>query len=199
MEVPIMNHEKIGTLIYTLRKEKGLTQKQLSECIRVSDKAISKWEHGRGCPDLSLLPELSNVLGVNLEELLTGELDANMAVAGNLKKIQFYVCPICGNFLTAARSTNISCCGRKLLPLTPQKAEKNERLSIETIETEFFISSDHVMTRKHFISFVAFLTGDTVILRKLYPEWDLQTRIPFFKHGMLIWYCTQHGLFYQII
>ncbi len=55
------------------------------------------------------------------------------------------------------------------------------------------------MQKSHYISFVAFLNGDTVVIRKQYPEWDLQTRLPFFAHGTLLWYCTRHGLFYQTI
>ena len=93
----------------------------------------------------------------------------------------------------------VSCCGKKLKMLKPEKAEENSRLSVEVIENEYFISSDHEMTREHYISFIAFLTGDTLILRKQYPEWNLQTRLPFFAHGRLIWYCTRHGLFYQNI
>ena len=68
---------------------------------------------------------------------------------------------------------------------------------MEIIENDYFISSDHEMSKDHYISFVAFLTGDTVLLRKQYPEWNLQTRLPVFAHGRLLWYCTRHGLFYQ--
>ncbi len=53
------------------------------------------------------------------------------------------------------------------------------------------------MTRDHFISFVALLTGDTVLFRKLYPEWDFQVRLPRIAHGRLLWYCSRHGLFWQ--
>ena len=53
------------------------------------------------------------------------------------------------------------------------------------------------MRREHHISFVAFLTGDTLLVKKLYPEWDMLARLPFFAHGRLLWYCTQHGLFTQ--
>lgn len=53
------------------------------------------------------------------------------------------------------------------------------------------------MTREHYISFVALISDDTIMLRKQYPEWDLQVRIPVFAHGRLVWYCTRHGLFYQ--
>lgn len=194
-----MDCTKIGKLIYTLRKEQKLTQQQLANYLNVSDKAISKWERGLGCPDVSLLPELSKILGVNLEELLSGELNANDLVGGNMKKLKFYVCPNCGNLLTATADAAISCCGKPLQPLTPHKAMEAEQLSVDIIENDFFISTDHEMTKDHYITFIALLTGDSIMLRKQYPEWNMQTRIPYFAHGMLLWYCTQHGLFYQMI
>ena len=192
-----MDQTKTGGLIRALRTQKGLTQKALAETVGVGDKAVSKWERGLGCPDVSLLPELSRVLGVGLETLLTGRLDANDQERGNMKKLNFYVCPDCGNLITAATEAGVSCCGRTLLPLEPQKPE--EPLSVEKIDGSWFISSPHPMTKEHYVSFVALLTGDTLFLRRLYPEWDLQTRIPAFGHGILLWYCTQHGLFRQII
>ncbi len=194
-----MNQQKIGALISQLRREQGLTQKQLADQLCISDKAVSKWENGRGTPDVSLLPQLSQALGVSAEQLLSGDLRPNAFTSGNMKKLQFYVCPTCGNLLTASQSADVSCCGRKLQPLPLQKADSSHQLQLEHIETEWFVSSTHGMTRDHFISFVALLTGDTLVLRKLYPEWDLATRIPFLRHSILIWYCTQHGLFYQPI
>lgn len=192
-----MDQTKTGGLIRALRTQKGLTQKALAEAVGVGDKAISKWERGLGCPDVSLLPELSRVLGVGLEALLSGELDANDQERGNMKKLKCYVCPDCGNLITAAAEADLSCCGRTLLPLEPQKPE--EPLSVEKIDGSWFISSPHPMTKEHYVSFVALLTGDTLFLRRLYPEWDLQTRIPAFSHGILLWHCTKHGLFRQII
>lgn len=192
-----MDTTKIGELICTLRKEKGLTQVQLAERLNVSDKAVSKWERGLGCPDVSLLARLSQVFAVDLEKLLAGELDPNSQAAGNLKNLHFYVCPTCGNLVTALVDTPVSCRGKKLTALTAQKAGPEEKLSVEIIENDYFISSDHEMSKDHYISFVAFLTGDTVLLRKQYPEWNLQTRLPVFAHGRLLWYCTRHGLFYQ--
>lgn len=115
-----------------------------------------------------------------------------------MKKLKFYVCPTCGNVLTGTSEASVSCCGKKLPALAPEKAEEAEKLTIERIDNEAFISSPHEMTKAHYISFVAFLSGDTLILKKQYPEWDLQVRFPRFRHGMLVWYCTQHGLFYQL-
>ena len=194
-----MDNTRIGSLIYQLRKEKNMTQRQLAERMHISDKTVSKWERGLGCPDVSLLAELSNTLDVDLSQMLDGQLTTNQIVGGNMKRIKFYVCPNCGNILTALTDTSISCCGKRLLPLQLQKAEEAEKLTVTRIENDYFISSDHEMTKEHHISFVALMTDDTMIMRKQYPEWDLQTRIPFIPHGRLAWYCTKHGLFYQKI
>lgn len=194
-----MDNVKIGRLILRLRKENNMTQLQLAEKMGISDKAVSKWERGLGCPDIELITQLAEIFNVDLEKLLSGDIEINGVLGGNLKKICFYVCPVCGNIITSVSETGVSCCGKKLKALTPEKAEETNRLNVEVIENEFFISSEHEMTREHYISFIAFLTGDTFILRKQYPEWNLQTRFPFFSHGRLIWYCTRHGLFYQDI
>ena len=192
-----MDNGKIGQLIYRLRKEKHLTQSQLAEKMSISDKAVSKWERGLGCPELSLLPELSKIFDVDLEKLLSGELNENEILGGNMKKLIFYICPTCGNMITSMVDTNISCCGKKLKAIQAQKASEDEQLSVEIIENDFFITSNHPMTREHYIAFIALLTGDSVMVRKQYPEWDMQVRIPIFAHGKLVWYCTKHGTFYQ--
>lgn len=192
-----MDNVKIGQLIYRLRKEKQLTQLQLANQMNISDKTISKWERGLGCPELSLLTDLSEIFNVDLEKLLSGELNRNEVLGGNMKNLNFYICPTCGNMLTSMADTSISCCGKKLRAIEPQKANEYEKLSVEIIENDFFITSEHPMTKEHHIAFVALLTGDSIMLRKQYPEWGLQVRIPVLAHGKLLWYCTKHGLFYQ--
>lgn len=165
-----MDNVKIGRLILRLRKENNMTQLQLAEKMGISDKAVSKWERGLGCPDIELITQLAEIFNVDLEKLLSGDIEINSVLGGNLKKICFYVCPVCGNIITSVSETGVSCCGKKLKALTPEKAEETNRLNVEVIENEFFISSEHEMTREHYISFIAFLTGDTLILRKQYPE-----------------------------
>ncbi|HAX72121.1 MAG TPA: XRE family transcriptional regulator [Firmicutes bacterium] len=194
-----MDCEKIGTLIYRLRKEKQLTQKQVAELMNISDKTISKWERGLGCPDISLLSELSTILGVNIEEILAGELMSNESVGGNMKQIKFFVCPQCQNVMTATASASISCCGRKLEPLEAVKADESHQLILEPVEDEIYVTSDHEMKKNHFISFVAYVTGDKVLIIKQYPEWALQFRFHKFGRGQLYFYCTQHGLYYQLL
>jgi DNA-binding XRE family transcriptional regulator/desulfoferrodoxin (superoxide reductase-like protein) len=191
--------KKIGTIILALRKERQLTQQELAGQLNICDKTVSKWERGLGCPDVSLLSKLSSVLDVDLQSLLSGELDKKGPVAGNMKKLTFYVCPSCGNLISGTSKASISCCGKKLQALTANKAEDADKLRVQRIENEYFIETDHAMTKEHYITFVALLTGDSMMLRKQYPEWNIQTRIPCFGHGMLLWYCTKHGLFYQMI
>ena len=194
-----MDEKHTGALIRTLRRDKGMTQKQLADQLLVSDKAVSKWERGCGSPDVSLLPDLSKALGVGLENLLSGDLEQNDLVGGNMKNLKFYVCPQCGNLLTAAAPAKIACCGKPLEPLTPQKAGHDDAVQVEQIENDSFITARHPMEKAHYITFVALLTGDTVVLRRQYPEWDLQARLPRIGHGLLVWHCNQHGLFYQLV
>ena len=68
-----MNNQKIGTFIKILRKEKNYTQKELAKKLNITDRAISKWERGLGCPDISLLEELSKILDISILEILKGE------------------------------------------------------------------------------------------------------------------------------
>lgn len=185
---------KVGKLIYALRKEKGLTQKQLADAMKISDKTISKWERGLGCPDVSLLRELSEVLGVNIEKILLGNLEPNDSDGGNMKKVKFYVCPNCGNIMTSTTETEISCCGRKLVPLIPKTADEIHNLSVEEIENDFYVTFTHEMSKKHYISFMAYVSYDRILLIKLYPEQSGEVRFPRMRGGKIYFYCNQHEL-----
>ncbi len=73
-----MDKELTGQFITELRKEKGLTQKQLADSLNVTDKAVSKWERGLSFPDISMLEPISRVLDISIMELLEGKRqDAN--------------------------------------------------------------------------------------------------------------------------
>ena len=194
-----MDCAKIGALIRKLRTEKKLTQAALAEALMLSPKAVSKWERGLGCPDVSLLPKLSAILGVNLSQLLEGELSPNQTVGGNMKKTKYFICPDCGSISLCTGNAEISCCGRKLEALEMKKSTAEEKLQVEIVEDEWFISSDHPMEKDNYISFVAFQTGDKVELVKQYPEWNLQLRLKKRGHGQLIWYSTSQGLHYQLL
>lgn len=68
-----MNQEKIGKFISQLRKEKKMTQLELAEKLRVTDRSVSNWENGKCMPDLSLFKPLCEELGISMNELLSGE------------------------------------------------------------------------------------------------------------------------------
>lgn len=106
-----MNQTQTGALIRALRLAEGMTQAALAQALGVSDKAVSKWENGRGAPDVSLLPQLSQLLGVDPGELLRGKLPENPAARGNMKHLRF----------SAAPSAGISC-GPPTVPTSPAAA-----------------------------------------------------------------------------
>ena len=194
-----MDQIRTGGLIRQLRTEKKLTQKELAERIGVSDKAVSKWERGCGCPDVSLLPALAEVLGTDVQVLLSGRIEKNESEKGDMKKIRFYVCKDCGNVITSASEAAVTCCGNKLTALEPRKAEESEQLRTEDMGGEWYVSSDHEMTKEHYISFVAYVSDSQFMMFRQYPEWDLQFNMPMFRTGRLVWYCNRCGLMYQDI
>ena len=192
-----MDQIKTGELIRKFRIDKGLTQRELAQLINVSDKAVSKWECGNGMPDLSILPNLSKVFELDISGLLNGELEENSMNNGNLKNINFYVCPECGNIVSSLSEGEFSCCSRKLEALKPIKASEDEKLTIETNDGELLVTSDHAMEKDGYISFIAYVSCDTLIMKKLYPQWGVNVRFPFARHGVFYFYDTKKGLLVQ--
>lgn len=189
-----MNTYITGNTIKRLRESKGLTQLQLAEKIGVTAKAVSKWETAKGLPDISLMEPLSQALGVSVMELMSGETVINRNVSSNLLLSRFYVCPVCGNIIHTTGEAVISCCGIILPPLEAEEADEGHTVKAESIEDEKFITADHEMTKKHFISFMAYVTTDRVQLVKLYPEGNPETRMQLRGRGYLYLYCNRHGL-----
>ena len=190
-----MDQKKTGALIRMLRQEKGLTQRQVAQALAVDHRAVSKWERGLGCPDVSLLGALAGTLGVSVDQLLLGELTANDKDGGNMKRIKLYVCPVCGNLLTATSTAEVSCCGRRLEPLVPQKADADHACTVEEIEDDWYVTFSHPMEKDHYIRFAAYVSYDRILLIKLYPEQGGEVRFPRMHGGTLYLCCSQHGLF----
>ena len=71
----------LGTMIAELRKEHGMTQLELAEKMGVTDKAVSKWERDLSCPDVNSLPNLAQILGVSVEELMQIKKEADTPVS----------------------------------------------------------------------------------------------------------------------
>ena len=189
-----MNTYVTGAVIKRLREMKSLTQTQLAEKIGVSSKAVSKWETGKGLPDISLIEPLSFALGVSVLELMSGDTVINKNTSSNVLRSKFYVCPVCGNAIHTMGDAVISCCGIMLPPLEAEDIDEAHEITIEKVEDEHFITVNHDMTKSHFISFVAYLTSDKVQFVKFYPEGNAETRFQLRGRGYLYVYCNKHGL-----
>ncbi len=186
-----------GAVIKRLREERGMTQAELAARLGVSDKAVSKWETAKGLPDITLIESLAETLGVSVVELMSGDMVINRNRAANLLRSKFYVCPLCGNILHATGDAVISCCGIVLPPLEAEDADEAHAVVIEQVEDEHFIHIDHEMTKTHYLSFAAYVTGDRIQLVKWYPEGNAETRFQIRGAGQLYLYCNRHGLMKQ--
>lgn len=112
-----MNQYVTGAVIKRLREKKRLTQIQLADFLGVSDRTVSKWETGRGFPDMTFLEPLAKILKVSVAELFSGAEIENGNRSANLSKANFYVCPVCGNTIFSVGKACVSCCGIQLPPL----------------------------------------------------------------------------------
>ncbi|MCI8501030.1 MAG: helix-turn-helix domain-containing protein [Oscillospiraceae bacterium] len=184
-----------GGVIKQLREQKKLTQAELAALLGVSDKAVSKWETGRGLPDIALVEPLGRALNVSMMELLSGRQVTNQNKAGNFLRSNFYVCPVCGNVVYTIGKALVSCCGITLPPLEPERPDEAHSIQCERIEDEYFVSVPHSMTKQHYLSFFAYITSDRLEMKKLYAEGNAEARFFIRGKGILYCYCNQHGLF----
>lgn len=183
--------------IKELREKRHLTQAQLAAALDVSDKTISKWETGRGLPDITLLEPLAKTLGVSLAELLSGDVAVNRNIAGNMNHLCFYVCPVCGNIATSLGEVAISCHGIKLPPLEKETPDTAHSFVVEKNDEGYYAHASHPMTKTHHFSFIAFISTDALQMRKLYPEQIAEARFAITGSGTLYAFCNHHGLFAQ--
>jgi len=192
-----MDHYVTGAAIKALREKQRMTQAELAALLRVSDKAVSKWENGRGFPDISLLEPLAKALHISVPELLSGKTVVNANRASNLLRSKIYLCPVCGNVIRAKGDAVISCCGITLPALEAEEPDADHEARIERVEDEYFVSCAHDMTKDHFISFFAYVTMDRFEMKALYPEGNAEARFFVRGKGYLYWACNRHGLFRQ--
>ena len=192
-----MDALSMGAMIRALRMERGMTQAELAERLHLSDKAVSKWERGAGCPDISLLPELGRTLGADVESLLAGRLDERERDGGNMKRIRFYTCPSCSNVLTATGEAEIACCGRRMEPMQAKPCDEAHTLRLEPVDDELYATFGHGMEKAHYIRFVACVGYDRMTLVRLYPEQGAELRLPRMGHGTLYIGCSRDGLMVQ--
>ena len=191
-----MNQYITGAVIKQLREKQNMTQLQLADKLGVSDKAVSKWETGRGYPDVTLLQPIADALSVSVAELLSGKAVVNENVSANMLKSKFYVCPICSNVIHSMGEAVVSCHGIALKPIDAEKSNNKHIVAIEKVEDEYFVQIDHPMTKQHYISFIAAVSCDSMQIKKLYPESSAQARFKINGVKRIYYYCNRDSLFY---
>lgn len=190
-----MNSYVTGSMIRTLREKENMTQAELAERLSVSNKTVSKWENGKGLPDITLLEPLAKALNVSVIELISGYTVVNRNTSANMKRGEWYVCPVCGNVIHTMGRTVVSCCGITLPPLEAEEADENHTIACEKIDGEYYVTVDHPMNKDHYICFIAYATDSRIQVEKLYAEQEAACRFRMAGHGKLFCYCNHHGLF----
>lgn len=190
-----MNTYVTGAIIKRLREEKKMTQAELAGRICVSDKAVSRWETGKGYPDITLIEPLGAALGVSVAELLSGTDVVNRNRSFDMTRCGFHVCPVCGNIIFSTGEAMISCCGITLPPLEAEEASGEHLPRVEAVEDEYYVSLCHPMSREHSVSFIAALRYSGAEIVKLYPEGAAEARFKISGTDSLYIFCNRHGLF----
>lgn len=194
-----MDNYVTGTTIRGLREAKGLTQEELAARIHVGAKAVSKWETGRGFPDISLLEPLAAALGISVIELMSGSTVRNRNRSANMLRSKIYVCPVCGNVILATGEAVVSCCGITLPPQEAEEADAEHPIRMEIMEDEYFVSVQHPMTKEHYLSFLLAVSDQGTQFVRLYPEGNAEARFRINAVKAVYSFCNRHGLFrYQL-
>ncbi len=190
-----MNQYVTGAVIKQLREKNRMTQQQLADRLGVTDKTISKWETGKGYPDITLLEPIADALRVSVTELISGNTVRNENVSANMMRSKFYVCPICGNVVHTMGEAVIQCHGIQMLPEEVQPLDENHRIFIDRVEDEYYVRIEHEMTKEHYISYVAAISSDGIEMKKLYPEGCAEGRFKIRGVRKILFFCNHDGLF----
>lgn len=194
-----MNQYVTGAVIKELREKNKMTQLQLAEKLRVSDKAISRWETGKGYPDITLLESIADAFSISVTELISGNTVYNANVSANMLRSKFYICPVCGNVIHSMGEAVIHCHGILLTPAEAEETNEDHMIFIERVEDEYYVRIKHEMTKKHYISFVAAISHDRIQMVKLYPEGNAEARVKMNGVKRIYFYCNRDGLFYTAL
>ena len=192
-----MNQYITGTTIKELRAQRKMTQLQLAELLKVSDKTVSKWETAKGYPDITLLEPIAEAFGISVPELISGNQVQNANLSANMLRSKFYVCPVCGNVIHGMGEAVIHCHGIQLLPAEAELTDEQHMVFVERVEDEYFVRIEHDMTKAHFISFIAAVSSDRCQMVKLYPEGNAEARFKVSGVRKFYFYCNRDGLFCQ--
>lgn len=184
-----------GSAIKAIREKRKMTQQELADKLFVSAKAVSKWETGKGLPDISLIEPLAAALGISTIELISGEDIINQNRSANMLRSKLYVCPVCANTIHSTGDAVVSCCGITLPPLEAEPCDGQHTINIQRDDNELYITLDHPMTKAHYISFIAAVSDSSVSIVRLYPEGNAEARFRSSCISRIYACCNRDGLF----
>ena len=190
-----MNQYVTGAVIRELREKNKMTQLQLAQKLGVSDKTVSKWETGKGYPDITLLEPIAEAFHISVTELISGNAIHNANVSANMLRSKFYACPVCGNVIHSMGESVIQCHGVPLIPLEAESTDEDHKVFIERGEDEYYVRIDHSMTKEHYISFAAAVSSDGMQMVKIYPEGNAEAWFKIRGVRRIFLYCNRDGLF----
>ena len=113
---------------------------QHKDALYISDKAVSngKWFK---LPDIALFNNISKILDVSINSILQGDLYLCNREGGKMKNTNFYICENCSSISISTGEVQISCCGRNIAALKAKKAKDSQKLTVESLEDEWYIYS----------------------------------------------------------
>ena len=190
-----MNQYVTGAVIKELREKNNITQLRLAEKLGVSDKTISKWETGKGYPDITLLEPIADALLVSVAELISGNTVCNSNVSANMLRSKFYICPVCGNVIHTMGETVVHCHGILLQPAEADETDEEHKIFVERVDDEYYVRIEHEMSKKHYISFIAAVSADRIQMVRLYPEGNAEARFQINGVKKIFFYCNRSGMF----
>lgn len=190
-----MNQYITGTVIKEFRNRNEMTQMELADRLGVSAKTVSKWETGKGYPDITLLEPIARVFSISVTELISGNAVMNANVSANMLRSHFYICPACGNIIHSMGEAVIQCHGIQLKSEEAEETDEEHKIFVERVDDEYYVQIEHAMTKSHYISFVAAISSDRVQIVKLYPEGEAQAHFKLNGVKKIYFYCNRSGLF----
>ena len=116
-----------------------------------------------------------------------------------MKGFSYYVCPHCGNVLASSSPLSPSCCGNEIAALMLSEAFSSLSLPVRKDGDEIIVSLTHPMRKDEYVTFIAIESYDTLVLKKLYAEWNEDVIFPYMK-GRLVWATSSgKGYFQKLI
>lgn len=179
---------KSGNIIRKLRKERNMTQMEIASELSVSHKTVSAWERGTRKINSGAIRTIIEKFDVDYVDFLK-----ELSSKENEDNLEVYFCKVCQNVIISEKSAIVHCCG---MELSPRQFESVEEINC-TVEKqgEFInVSSEHVMEDGHYLTFILYVTKNSISAVKLAPGEKPQAVFADKGRGYILLNCYRHGM-----